>query len=312
LRRSIISLARRPLLPLATALLLPLALCACGGDGNGGGEDRLRVVATTTQIGDFARRVGGDRIRLTVLLHASQDAHDFEPQASQIRALAEADAVLVNGLGLDAFVDAAVRQSDAKVVTVTQGARTRASSAAADKIDPHVWFDVANAKRMVENIRDALSAADPANASSYEQNAAAYLAELDALDQSVRDAIAAIPQACRKLVTDHEVLGYYAQAYGLEFVGSVVPSTSSEASASAADVAGIVRRIRELGVPAVFAEASGNPDLVRQVGREAGVKVVDGLYGDSLGPPGSDGATYVDMMRSNTAKIVAALRPCGA
>ncbi|HWO74116.1 MAG TPA: metal ABC transporter substrate-binding protein [Dehalococcoidia bacterium] len=272
----------------------------------------MRVVATTTQIGDFARQVGGEQISLTVLLRASQDAHDFEPQPSQIRSLSQADVVLVNGLGLDAFVDKAVSGTNAKVVTVTEGIRPRASSAAPASIDPHVWLDVSNAKRMVESVRDAFRAADPANSASYEQAAAAYLKELDELDRWIRDSIAEIPMACRKLVTNHEVLGYYADAYGLELVGSVIPSTSSHASASAADVAAIVRRIKELGVPAIFAEASGNPDLIRQVGREAGVKVVDDLYGDSLGPAGSDGATYVDMMRSNTRKIVEALRDCRA
>lgn len=289
-------------------MLLPLG--ACGGGGRD--DARLRVVATTTQIGDFARQVGGEEISLTVLLRASQDAHDFEPQPSQIRSLSQADVVLVNGLGLDAFVDKAVSGTNAKIVTVTEGIQPRASNAAPASIDPHVWLDVSNAKRMVESVRDAFRAADPDNSGSYEQAAAAYLKELDELDRWIRDRIAEIPMACRKLVTNHEVLGYYADAYGFELVGSVIPSTSSEASASAADVAAIVRRIKELGVPAIFAEASGNPDLIRQVGREAGVKVVDDLYGDSLGPAGSDGATYVDMMRSNTRKIVEALRDCRA
>jgi zinc/manganese transport system substrate-binding protein/manganese/iron transport system substrate-binding protein len=163
---------------------------------------------------------------------------------------------------------------------------------------------------MVENVRDALSAADAANAATYTENATKYLGELRALDASIKQQVAQIPAACRKLVTNHDVLGYYAQAYGFEVIGSVIPSTSSQASASAADVAGIVRQIKAEGVPAIFAEASINPDLIRQVGREAGVKVVDDLYGDSLGPSGSDGATYVKMMQANTRKIVDALKAC--
>jgi zinc/manganese transport system substrate-binding protein/manganese/iron transport system substrate-binding protein len=113
-------------------------------------------------------------------------------------------------------------------------------------------------------------------------------------------------------VTNHDVLGYYATAYGFEVVGAVIPATSSGAQASASDVMEIVRLIESEGVPAIFAEASINPDLIRQVSREAGVTVVDDLYGDSLGPAGSDGATYIEMMRSNTAKITEALKDCAA
>jgi ABC-type Zn uptake system ZnuABC Zn-binding protein ZnuA len=176
--------------------------------------------------------------------------------------------------------------------------------------DPHVWFSVANARIMVENIRDGLSEADAANATTYQANATKYLGELQTLDASIKQQVGQVPAACRKLVTNHDVLGYYAAAYGFEVIGSVIPSTSSQASASAADVAGIVRQIEAEGVPAIFAEASINPDLIRQVGREAGVKVVDDLYGDSLGTSSSDGGTYIKMMQSNTKKIVDALKAC--
>ena len=166
--------------------------------------------------------------------------------------------------------------------------------------DPHIWFSVANAKQMVANLRDALVSQDPDNATFYQDNASSYLSQLDALDAEIRDQVSSVPEACRKLVTNHDVLGYYATAYGFQLIGSVIPSTSSEAQASAADIAEIVQAIRDEHVPAIFAEASINPDLIRQVGREAGVTVVDDLYGDSLGPAGSDGATYLGMMRADT------------
>jgi zinc/manganese transport system substrate-binding protein/manganese/iron transport system substrate-binding protein len=165
---------------------------------------------------------------------------------------------------------------------------------------------------MVENLRDTLIAEDAANAKTYRSNAATYLEALDGLDADIRTEVESIPEACRKLVTNHDVLGYYATAYGFEVVGAVIPATSSGAQASASDVMEIVRLIESEGVPAIFAEASINPDLIRQVGREAGVTVVDDLYGDSLGPAGSDGATYIEMMRSNTAKITEALKDCAA
>jgi ABC-type Zn uptake system ZnuABC Zn-binding protein ZnuA len=305
------------LIPFLFALSV-LTACAGGGDGDDSG--RLKVIASTTQIGDFARQVGGDRMHLTVLLKPNQDAHDFELAPSQVRAIAAADLVLANGLGLDSFLDKALESSEAHEVVVSDGIVTiegheegEHASEESDEHggqDPHVWFSVANAVTMVENIRDALSAADAANATTYMENATKYLGELRALDASIKQQVAQIPGACRKLVTNHDVLGYYAQAYGFEVIGSVIPSTSSQASASASDVAGIVRQIKSEGVPAIFAEASINPDLIRQVGREAGVKVVDDLYGDSLGPSGSDGATYVKMMQANTKKIVDALKAC--
>ena len=164
---------------------------------------------------------------------------------------------------------------------------------------------------MVENLRDALVAADAANADFYRQNADAYLQKLDALDAEIRTEVGTIPEACRKLVTDHDAFGYYADAYGFEVIGTVIPSTNTQSQASAADIADLIDLIKSEHVPAIFSEASANPDLVQQVGREAGAVVIDDLYGDSLGPAGSDGATYIDMMRSNTQKIAGALKDCG-
>jgi zinc/manganese transport system substrate-binding protein/manganese/iron transport system substrate-binding protein len=163
---------------------------------------------------------------------------------------------------------------------------------------------------MVATIEKAFEAADGANASEYHDNASKYIASLDALDTKLKSEVATIPSACRKLVTNHDVLGYYSEAYGFELVGSIIPSTSTEAAASASDVADIVRKIKAEHVPAIFAEASVNPALIKQVGKEANVKVVSDLYGDSLGPKGSDGGTYIDMMTTDTAKIVDALKTC--
>ncbi len=302
-----------------TAVLAVVTACGSGSSGAGG---KITVVATTTQIGDMAANVGGDQIDLTVLLKPNQDAHDFEPSPSQIRKLQSAQIILRNGIGLDAYVKKDIGNNQAKVTVVSEGIPLRtfegdaegdaSSQAEASGHDPHVWFAVANAKRMVENIRDALIKADPANAGFYSQNATAYEASLDALDGRIRQAVATLPDSCRKLVTNHDALFYYAQAYGLTVVGSVIPSVSTEAKPSASDVAGIVKKIREQKVPAIFSEASINPALIKQVGKEAGVKVIDDLYGDSLGPSSGSGGTYITMMDANTSKIVDALRPCQA
>ena len=307
-------LAPRPVALAAFVALLALATltaaaCGAGGDGSA----RLRVVATTTQIGDFARNLGGDRIALTVLLKPNQDAHDFAPQPSQIKDLAQADVVLRNGVGLDDFVSKSLGSAPkASVVIVSTGVQLLAGSDAgeASGSDPHVWFSVANASKMVENVRLALADADPAGATYYKDNAARYLALLDDLDKRITSDVAQIPPACRRLVTNHDVFGYYAAAYGLQVVGSVIPSLSTNAQPSAADVAEIVRRIRQENIPAIFSEASANPALINQVAREAGVKVVSDLYADSLGPKGSAGDTYIKMMESNTRTIVEALKNC--
>jgi zinc/manganese transport system substrate-binding protein len=301
----------RRLLAVLVLLSSVLLAVACSDGGGDDGSGRLRVVASTTQIGDFASRVGGDHIQLTVLLKAGQDAHDFEPQPSQVRAISQARLVLLNGLGLDEFAEDAVESSGSKTVTVSEGIAPRGSDEEEHgEGDPHVWFSVVNARVMVANIRDAFAEADPANSSAYQQAADGYLAELARLDTNIRQQVAAVAPACRKLVTNHDVLGYYAEAYGFEVVGSVIPATTTEARPSASQVADIVAKVRAEKVPAIFAEAEANPDLVRQVAREADVKVVDDLYGDSLGDEGSDGETYVKMMEANTSKIVDALEGC--
>jgi ABC-type Zn uptake system ZnuABC Zn-binding protein ZnuA len=307
-------------LPLVPFALLLFLVAACGGDDDDSGKPQ--VLSVTTQIGDFAKNVGGDRIDLDVLLKPNQDAHDFDPEPSQLRAITSADLILRNGLGLDEFLDDALENADGEVVVVTEGVTTRDGGHHEDEeegdgeeheghgSDPHVWLSVDNAKVMVENVRDALIELDGANADYYRDNATKYLGTLDALDRDIRAQVETIPAACRKLVTNHEVLGYYAEAYGFELVGSVIPSTQTDAQPSAADVADIVSKIRAERVPAIFAEASVNPALVQQVAREAGIKVVDDLYGDSLGPANSPGGTYEGMMRENTRKIVEALKNC--
>jgi zinc/manganese transport system substrate-binding protein len=315
-----------------------------GGDADTNAEGgALNVVATTTQIADMARNVAGERANVSGLIPANADVHAFEPTPRDVERVADADLVLMHGMELDAWAEELVRQSgtNATVVVVTEGVRTieaddvhddehehdddhdhdHEGTPEADKhahdddhghdhgeVDPHVWLDVANAKVMVENIRDALIAADPDGRQTYEANANAYLAELDELDSWIREQIALIPESDRKLVTSHDAFGYYVNAYGLEVVGAVIPSLDSQAQPSARETAELIDRIQEEGVKAIFTEAAINPDLARQLAEEAGVKVVDDLYADSLGPEGSGAETYIGMMRTNTTKIVEALR----
>ena len=294
---------------LAAGLVAVLAAGCAGGDrtaGSGGGT--LEVVATTTQVADFAHVVGGDRVRVTSLIKPNVDAHDYEPSPADLDAIARADVVLQNGVGLEAWLDDTVRSSgfQGPVVDTSQGVTLR--RAEGGELDPHSWQDPRNAQVMAANIERALAEAEPAATAAFKANLAAYTRELKALDAEVARQIGSL--ANKKLVTDHDAFGYYIDRYGLELVGSVIPSADSSAELSGRDIRDLVAKIRATKVKAVFAEASLPARAAETIAAEAGVKVVGGegaLYGDSLGPPGSDADTYLKMIRHNTATIVSAL-----
>jgi len=301
-----------------SASALGLAGCqAAGGPGapagNPGPGRVLRVVASTTQVADFARNVGGDRVQLTQLLKPNVDPHDYEASPADVQAIATADLVVKNGVGLEKFLDDAIGSAGftGTVVDTSAGVAIHPGDAQEKEGDPHIWHDPTNAKIMVRNIATAFEAKDPAGRAAYEANYAGYAAKLDALDTHIRAEIDAMPAAQRKLVTNHDAFGYYVARYGLQFVGSVIPSFDTSAELSGKDIADLVAKIKAAGVKAIFSESSLPPKTAEAIGREAGVTVVEGedaLYGDSLGPPGSAGATYLTMERHNTDTIVRALR----
>ncbi|HEX2046789.1 MAG TPA: metal ABC transporter substrate-binding protein [Acidimicrobiales bacterium] len=296
---------------LAISLLcaLGLALTGCGGgtgDRGGGPVEgrRLRVVTTTTHLADFARVLSGGRAEVFDLLKANVDAHDYEPTPADLEAVRRADLVVKNGVGLEDWLDRTLDSagSEARVVDTSVDVVLRGD-------DPHIWHDPVRAKAMVATLARALRETDPANAPRYADAEQAYLAELDALDAEIRTRIESLPS--KKLVTNHDAFGYYVERYGLEFVGSVIPSFDSQAELSSRELSALVAKIKAEGVRAVFSEASLPPRTAETVAREAGVRVVSGedaLYGDALGPPGSDADTYLKMMRHNTTTIVEGLR----
>ena len=294
---------------LVAACLAALLASGCagpGGAGNGDGADggELRVVATTTQVADLAANVGGDRVRVTSLLRPGIDAHDYEPSPADIDALAHADLVLQNGVGLEEWLGDIIESSgfDGPVVDTSQGVRLRQVDG---EPDPHIWQDPGNAQVMAANIERGLAAADPAGAAAYEDGLAAYTRQLRALDAEVGRQVGSL--ANRKVVTNHDAFGYYLDRYGLELVGSVIPSFDTSAELSGKDIRELVAKVQATKVKAIFSETSLPARAAETIGREAGVKVVvgeDALYGDALGPPGSDGDTYLRMIRHNTATIV--------
>jgi zinc/manganese transport system substrate-binding protein len=271
---------------------------------------KLNVVATTIQITALAREVGGDKITLTGIIPAGADAHEFEPRPSDLVSIEKAQLILRNGIGLDDWLDDTLSSgADATVVTVTDGiTRLKGEEDGKEVDDPHVWHDPDNDKIMVDDIAKALDAADSANAATYDANATAYKQKLDETKTQVQAIIDEIPPDDRKLVTNHDAFGYFARAFGLQVVGAVIPSVSTEAEPSAQDTANLLDTIKREHVKAIFAESSVSPKLATTLAQDAGVKIVDDLYGDSLGEPGSGADTVDGMLLANARKIADALK----
>jgi ABC-type Zn uptake system ZnuABC Zn-binding protein ZnuA len=272
--------------------------------------DRLKVVATTAQIAALTSAVAGNLIELKGLIPAGVDPHEFEPTASDLVAVEGATLVLRHGIGLDDWLDRTLKAGKrATVATVTRGVRLQKGEEDGKMVDdPHVWHDPANAKKMVDNIVAALVRVDSAHKTDYETKATAYKKRLDEARVQVQAILNEIPVGSRKLVTNHDALGYFAKAFGLRTVGAVIPSVSTQAEPSAGETAKLLQTIRREKVKAIFAESNVNPKLAETLAKEAGVKIVEDLYGDSLGPAGSGAETVEGMWLANARKIADALK----
>jgi zinc/manganese transport system substrate-binding protein len=267
-------------------------------------QERVKIVASFSILGDFVRNVGGTSVSVTTLVGPDSDAHVYSPTPADAKKIADAKLIFINGLGFEGWLPRLVKSAAGKATVVTATSGIAALKSGSDA-DPHAWQSVANAKTYVGNIRDALAAADPASAQIFRANAEAYLAKLDALDGEVRDAIAKIPQSRRKVISTHGAFGYFAAAYGVEFIAPVGVSTESEPSAR--DIAGIITQIRSAKIPAVFLENVSDPRLIRRISAETGAKVGGTLYSDSLTAEKGDAPTYIDMVRHNIKALTSAL-----
>ena len=268
-------------------------------------QDRLDVVASFSILGDFASNVGGERVSVSTLVGPNGDVHVYTPAPADAKKIADAKLVVINGLGLEGWLPRLVQSSGSKatIVAATNGiAPLKIGSDA----DPHAWQSVANAKIYVANIRDALVAADPADAGIFRANAETYLAKLDALNREVREAIAQIPESRRKVISTHDAFGYFAAAYGVTFIAPQGVSTESEASAR--DIAGIITQIKTSKIPAVFLENVSDPRLMRRISAETGTRIGGTLYSDSLTDQKGEAPTYIDMVRHNIKALTSALR----
>jgi zinc/manganese transport system substrate-binding protein len=310
---------RRSLLALPASLLAGRAAAQAPGT--------LAVVASFSILGDMTARIGGDRIALRVIAGPDVDAHGFQPRPSDVAALRNARVVIRNGLGFDGWMDRLVRSAGFRgpVVTTTEGITPRAMAAHAhghdhggagrrhaqgvgprSVPDPHAWQDLRLGQTYVRTIAAGLIAADPAGEATYRANADAFAARLATLDGWVRSQVASVPEARRKVVTSHDAFGYFGAAYGIEFLAPQGVSTESEPSA--AEVARLIRQIRDQRIAAVFMENMANPATLRRVAAEAGVAVGGRLFADALSGPGGPAPDYEAMFRHNVGLLVPAMR----
>ena len=283
-------------------LLLAVALSFCASPLHA--QTRLKVVTSFSILGDFVKNVGGDRVEVTTLVGPDGDVHVYTPTPADVRKIADAKLLVVNGFGLEGWLPRLIQAAGGKaaIVTATDGiAPLKAGSDA----DPHAWQSVANAEKYVANIRDALAAADPTDAEVFRQNARIYLARLEALDDEVRQAIGQIPESRRRMISTHDAFGYFAARYGIAFIAPV--GVSTEAEPSARDIAGIIGQVKTEHIPAVFLERIGDPRLMRRISQETGAKVGGTLYSDSLTGEKGEVPTYIDMVRHNIRTLTSAL-----
>jgi ABC-type Zn uptake system ZnuABC Zn-binding protein ZnuA len=279
-------------------VLATFAIAGCGDDsGSSGGGPA--VVATTTQVADLVRQVGGERVSVDGMLRPGGDPHDYEPRPSDVAAVAKADVVFRSGGEVDEWLNDVIDNAGGAAEEVTL-----IDSVHRLDHDPHWWQDPRNAERALETIRARLSELDPRGRAAYRRNAARAIAALRRLDSGIAACVDRVPQSKRQIVTTHDALGYFARRYGVEVVGAVIPSLSTQAQASAADVERLVDQIQREGVEAVFPESSVNPDIERAIAREARATIGNPLYADSLGPPGSAGETYAGALAADARALV--------
>ena len=309
-----------------------LLLTSCSQPDAAVDAEKLKVVATTTIVADVVDNIGGDLIELSILMPVGTSPHSFEPSPQDVAKVADADVVFANGAGLEAFLDNLLESADAtdKIVHISDdvnfieagiGHSDDDEEAEAGEhveeeaeennhehnVDPHTWIDPNNVMVWVNNITEVLVEYDPQNADSYQENADAYLSELTDLDTWIREQVSTVPEADRKIVTDHALFGYFNRSYGFEQVGAVVPGYSSMAEPTAQELAQLEDAITELGVKAVFVGNTVNPSLSERVAEDTGTKLVF-IYTGSLSDADGPAATYEDYIRYNVNSIVDALK----
>lgn len=266
-------------------------------------QDKLKVVTSASIFHDMTTNIGKDRIELKNIVPVGGDPHLHEPIPRDAQIVQAAELILVNGLSFEGWINELIANSGTKatVKTITEGVKAIRSLDYSNSSDPHAWMSAKNGLIYVDNIAEALSKADPANADFYNQNAASYKKELEALHEEILKDISTIPKDKRVLITSHDAFQYFGNAYGLKLEAIVGISTESDAQTS--DIVRITKAIKEYNVPAIFIENTINPAMLQQIAKDNNVAIGGELFADSLGDAESEGSTYIGMLRSN-AKVI--------
>jgi zinc/manganese transport system substrate-binding protein len=291
------------------ALVLPQAA---------GAQEKIKVLASFSILGDLVREVGGDRVEVSTLVGANTDMHSFQPTPAHAKAVAGAQLVVINGLGFEGWADRLVKSANYKGARLVASKGVKALTAEteghghnhkhkhSDRYDPHAWQEVANVKIYVTNIRDALTGVDPSGKDTYAKNASAYLQKLEALEGEIKQLFAGLSAKERRAITSHDAFHYFGDAYGIEFLSA--QGAGGETQPSARDVARLIQQIRKEGVKAVFLENISNPRIIEQIAKETGAKIGGTLYSDALSEANGPAPAYLDMIRHNAKTIAAALK----
>ncbi|MBN9388585.1 MAG: zinc ABC transporter substrate-binding protein [Chloroflexi bacterium] len=270
---------------------------------------KIKVLATTTQLGDFARNIGGDRVEVTTILRPDDDPHDYDPTADDSKNAAAAQLIVKNGVGTDDWLDKIITNSGTKapLIDTSEGIKLRAGNGSDEEKqgDPHIWHSTDNAKIMVANVAKGLTQVDPTNKEYYQSQLTAYQKQLDDLKAQITQIFAPVPVEKRKLVTNHDAFGYFTDEFQITVVGSVIPSFSDAAQPTPQEINELIKNIKDNNVKVIFTETTINPKIAEQVAGAAGVKIYSNLYGDALGAPGTDGDTYLKMELSNAKNMAA-------
>ena len=265
----------------------------------------------------MVKAIGSDKVDVAILVGPNGDVHVFEPTPATAKEVGEADLVIVNGLGLEGWIDRLIKTSGYKgmVAVASKGVKPRKMENEEHEAggkggrlvtDPHAWQDIRNGLLYVDNITKALSSADPASAAIYKANADAYKAKLIELDKWVKSEFSVIPRPKRRMITSHDAFGYFGAAYGVSILSPMGVSTESEPSAG--EVKNLIRQIKKEKITAVFVENVTDPRMIEQIAKESGVTVGGELFSDALSEPNGPASTYIDMFKNNVAKIVAAMK----
>jgi len=276
--------------------------------GTATAQAKIKVVASFSILGDMVSNVGGNLVDVTTIVGPNADTHVYEPTPNDAKALSAATLFFVNGLGFEGWMDRLVQSTDFKGETTvaSAGVKPRKMNEDGQEVtDPHAWQNLSNGLVYVNNIADGLCKADPADCETFRRNAATYSAEIKTLDTEVRQQLAMVPEARRKVITSHDAFGYFGAAYGVTFLAPEGISTESEASA--ADVAKLIQQIRAEGTTALFVENMSDPRLIEQIAKETGVKPGGALYADALSEKGQDAPTYLDMFKHNISLLAPAM-----